>query len=184
MLTLFRSLGLLTACLMSMGGAAHAELDFASPFSDHMVLQRELPVPVWGTADPGAEVEVTFASQSHSATSDSEGRWRVTLDALRGSLEPAELSVRSGKDSITRSDVVVGEVWICSGQSNMQFGRNSVPKLKGLSEEGIRTLAGVVLGPVHAPVPARQKVGGWLEDFANRADDGADVVLADIEVGD
>jgi len=88
-------------------------------FGDHMVLQRERPVPVWGEAAPGEAVTVEFASQTKAATADAAGRWRLTLDALATSATGRVLTVR-GTNTLTFSDVLVGEVWFCSGQSNME----------------------------------------------------------------
>jgi len=104
---------------------ASAEVRLASPFTDHMVLQREVPVPVWGTADAGETVTVEFAGQTKSATADAAGKWLVKLDPLPASAEPRELVVRgNGKSEIENcqcADVLVGEVWLASGQSNMDF---------------------------------------------------------------
>jgi sialate O-acetylesterase len=102
--------------------SAHA-LEVASPFTNHLVLQRDLPVPVWGDADPGEQVTVTFRGQNKSAKADDDGRWRVELSPLKASAEPAKLVVRgsSTSDAIELDDVLVGEVWLCSGQSNMDF---------------------------------------------------------------
>ena len=127
-------------CLLLTAGFAHAELKLASPFTDHTVLQREIPVPVWGKADAGAEVTLAFGEQSKTTTADEKGKWSVTIDPLPGSSTPADLVVKSGSESITRTDIVVGEVWLCSGQSNMQMGHRGVPGLENLSTEGIRTL--------------------------------------------
>lgn len=102
-----------------------AELKIASPFGDHMVLQRGMPVPVWGSADPGAEITVEFAAQTKSVTADSAGKWRVTLDPLTTSAAPRDFTVHSAnrKSEIENRkfrDVLVGEVWLCGGQSNME----------------------------------------------------------------
>jgi sialate O-acetylesterase len=86
-------------------------------FSDHMVLQRDAVVPVWGWAGPGEEVSVTVACQTKSAKADGDGRWSVRLDKLNAQ-EPQTLTVR-GTNLITINDVLIGEVWLCSGQSNM-----------------------------------------------------------------
>jgi len=86
--------------------------------SDNMVLQRDAPVPVWGWAEPGEEVTVSIAGQSQSAEADSAGSWRVTLDPLQAG-GPHEMTVR-GRSIITVSNVLVGEVWVGSGQSNME----------------------------------------------------------------
>jgi len=98
-------------------------------FGDHMVLERERPVPVWGTADPGERVTVRFAEQVHEAVADDRGRWSVRLDPLAASPGPRRLVVRGGDGKeITVDDVVVGDVWLCSGQSNMAFGMASLRK--------------------------------------------------------
>jgi sialate O-acetylesterase len=88
-----------------------------------MVLQRERPVPVWGIAPPGTEVTVDFAGQRKSARADYSGRWRVDLDPMPASAEPRAMTVSATSDQrpATISDILVGEVWICSGQSNMEF---------------------------------------------------------------
>jgi len=96
-----------------------ADVRSAKLFGDHMVLQREQPVPVWGEAAPGERVTVEFAGQVKSAVADAAGRWRVTLDALAVSAEPRSLVIR-GTNTLTFRDVLVGEVWFCSGQSNME----------------------------------------------------------------
>ncbi|NNC90606.1 MAG: sialate O-acetylesterase [Akkermansiaceae bacterium] len=98
-----------------------------------------MPVPVWGEAHPGASVTVRFSARERTAKADRHGRWKVTLEALDGTAEGAPLTIRSGDDSITLRDVVVGEVWICSGQSNMQMGRGAVPELKDLAGTNLRT---------------------------------------------
>ena len=102
--------------------AARAGLVPASVFSDNMVLQRDRPVPVWGTAAPEATVTVEFAGQSKTATADPNGKWRVKLDALAASEEPCDFVLRvADTNSLVLTNVVVGEVWLCSGQSNMEW---------------------------------------------------------------
>ena len=93
-------------------------------FSDHMVLQRDRPVPVWGTAKPGTTITVKFGQQRKTAETGTDGKWRVRLDAMKASAEPAELTVKSltGDKPVTIADVLVGDVWLCSGQSNMEWG--------------------------------------------------------------
>ncbi len=100
------------------------ELSLPTVFSDHMVLQRGQSVPVWGKADPGAVVAVEFAGQKKTAKADASGRWRVDLDPLKASAQPRTLTVSAGSEKTVFSDVLVGEVWLCSGQSNMQFSLN------------------------------------------------------------
>ena len=93
----------------------------ADAFTDHMVLQRDKPVPVWGWADPGEKVTVAFAGQKKAATAGEDGKWMVVLDPLGLSTEGRTMTI-AGKQTVRVSDVLVGDVWICSGQSNM--GRN------------------------------------------------------------
>ncbi|MCP5535956.1 MAG: 9-O-acetylesterase [Akkermansiaceae bacterium] len=96
-------------------------LTLPTVFTDHMVLQRGQNVPVWGTADPGAGVTVSFAGQTQSVKAGADGKWRVDLSALKASTESRELTVTSGSSETVIKDVLVGEVWLCSGQSNMQW---------------------------------------------------------------
>lgn len=97
---------------------AHADVKLPAIFSDHMVVQADKPVTVWGWADPGEKVTVSLAGQSPSATADADGKWSVQLAPLRATAEPQTLRV-SGKNELTVGDVLVGEVWLGSGQSNM-----------------------------------------------------------------
>ncbi len=100
--------------------AARAEVTLAPLFTDHAVLQRDKPVPVWGRADAGEAVTVTFAGQTKRVVAGADGRWSVSLDKLRAEAKGADLAV-TGKNSVVLHDVVVGEVWLCSGQSNMEW---------------------------------------------------------------
>ncbi|MCL4401193.1 MAG: sialate O-acetylesterase [Acidobacteria bacterium] len=96
---------------------AFAEVRLPAIFSDHMVVQRGRSVPVWGWADPGEDVTVSIAGRTKKARAGADGKWMVRLSALNSKV-PLELSVK-GKNTLTVQDVLVGEVWLCSGQSNM-----------------------------------------------------------------
>ncbi len=96
-----------------------AQVRLAGIFGDHMVLQRSQPVPVWGWASPSEKVRVSMNGQNKEATADKNGRWKVTLDPQPAG-GPFDLKV-AGKDSLLLHDVLIGEVWLCSGQSNMEF---------------------------------------------------------------
>jgi sialate O-acetylesterase len=100
-------------------GVARANVKLPDVLGDSMVLQRGRSAPVWGTADPGEEVTVRFAGQTKKTKAGADGRWRVNLDPLRASSTPATLTV-SGKNTIELKDILVGEVWLVAGQSNMQ----------------------------------------------------------------
>ena len=109
-------LGLFSAPL-----SAAEKLSLSSLFTDHAVLQRDIAVPVWGKAEPGLKVVVQFAGQEKPATADKDGKWSVKLEPLTVSAEGRTLTVKaeSSNETVARQDVLVGEVWVCSGQSNM-----------------------------------------------------------------
>lgn len=139
--------GALIAAILFAPKVVLADLKLGSLFTDHMVVQCDMPVPVWGTADPGASVNVEFAGRESSVTAGDDGKWTVTLDPIAPSSDPRVMSVTSNLNATTDThqcvDVVVGEVWICSGQSNMQFGVNAVPEVKALipGTENIRSFS-------------------------------------------
>ena len=108
-------------CLCLSAAMAPAAVKMPALFGDGMVLQREKPVPVWGWADAGEKITVAFAGQEKSATAGKDGKWRITLDPLEMSKTPATMTVTGGSDALEIKDVLVGEVWICSGQSNMEW---------------------------------------------------------------
>ena len=109
-------------------------------FSDHMVLQRDQAVPIWGTAAPGGRITVSFRDQEKTTTAAADGRWSVKLDPLSLG-EPAELKI----NTVTIKDVLVGEVWLGSGQSNMAAGypgNDTSPTAAGLPLPNIRLFGG------------------------------------------
>lgn len=116
---IFRLARLLGACCaLALPGAA--EVTFAPLLRDGAVLQRDQSIAVWGRAAAGEKVQVRFADQAVSTTTPASGRWRVTLKPLKVSAQPAEL-VASGNNTVRIRDVLVGDVWLCSGQSNMAW---------------------------------------------------------------
>jgi CubicO group peptidase (beta-lactamase class C family) len=115
----------IVACLIFCFHAVlRADVKLPSIFADKMVLQRELPLPIWGTADAGEEVAVSFADQLVTTQADADGQWMVHLNPLKTSKTERVLTV-SGKTKIELTGVLVGEVWLCSGQSNMADSFNS-----------------------------------------------------------
>lgn len=98
----------------------HAEVRLASLFTDHAVLQRDKPIPVWGTAEPGEKVRVTLDGQSVETTASEDGGWYVELSPRSASIEPKSLEVL-GSNRILLSDILIGDVWLASGQSNMAW---------------------------------------------------------------
>ena len=114
----FRILAVLAAVLISTASAA---VELASPFGDHMVLQRDMPVRIFGTASAGTKVSIEFQGKTAEGTTAADGRWFAMLPPLEAG-GPFELNISGGGSNVTRSDVLVGEVWLCAGQSNMGWG--------------------------------------------------------------
>jgi sialate O-acetylesterase len=104
---------------------AVAEISLPNVFSDHMVLQRRQPNRVWGKASPGEKVVVTIGAQSHEATAGADGAWQVTLEPMEAGA-PVRLVAKGPANEVAVADVLVGEVWVVSGQSNMASGLSQV----------------------------------------------------------
>ncbi|MEO6568949.1 MAG: sialate O-acetylesterase [Opitutaceae bacterium] len=109
--------------MLSIGGLftanALAEVSLPNVFSDHMVMQRRQTNRVWGKASPGEKIVVTIGAQSHEATAGADGAWQVTLTPMEVGA-PVKLAAKGSANEVAVADVLVGEVWICSGQSNMR----------------------------------------------------------------
>ena len=105
--------------VLMLTSSANADLEMPKIFSDNMVLQSGIPVSVWGIATPNEKVTVEFKAQEKSATAGEDGRWMIRLDPLPASSEAGTLTVTANKERKEFTDVLVGEVWLCSGQSNM-----------------------------------------------------------------
>ncbi len=142
--------------------ATRAEVKLPSIFGNSMVLQRELCLPVWGWAEPGEKVTVSVAGQSHSAVADDSGRWQVKLDALEANAKGLALTI-TGSNTIELEDVLVGEVWICSGQSNMEWhlggALNAKEEIEAADHPQIRLFN--VPGHITAAVPQDRCPGQW-----------------------
>jgi len=142
--------------------STRADVVLPNVVGSHMVLQRDLPVPIWGFATAGEKVTISFAGQEVSATTASDGTWRVTLDSLTASSEGREMKIR-GKNEITLENILVGEVWICSGQSNMEWRLTQIMKggeeIKAANHPKIRLFD--VPGHTVSPIPKRKGAGQW-----------------------
>ena len=155
------------ATLLAVCPAAFADVRMPQIFSDGMVLQREMPVPVWGWADVDAKVSVSFAGQTKSATADSSGNWKIVLDPLMANTAGRELLVSTEgahPQKLAIGDVLVGDVWFTAGQSNMMMGLGSATggaeALKRLEACPYVRVARV---PAQNPPPAEP-----LTDLSNR----------------
>ena len=100
---------------------AIADLSLARPFGDHMIVQRDVQLPVWGKVSARQSVEVRLGDQTRATTADERGDWRVAFPARPASAVPVALTVKSGEAALTVRDILVGEVWLCAGQSNMEW---------------------------------------------------------------
>ncbi|MCK5852790.1 hypothetical protein KAH27_07150, partial [bacterium] len=98
-----------------------AQLTLPSIFSDNMVLQRDMKIPVWGKSAPEEQVGVWFHGQKRITTADKEGNWKVYLSPISVDNNPRKMMIKSGNSKIILTNVVLGDVWLCSGQSNMKF---------------------------------------------------------------
>lgn len=148
---------LLLGCITS---AATADVRLPAVFADHMVLQREAALPVWGWAEPGEKVTVTLAGQTKTATADNAGKWAVKLGAIQAA-GPHVLKVE-GKNTLEIADVLLGEVWLCSGQSNMAMSvggsANREAEIAAAKYPGIRMFT---VARVPAETPQENCGGKW-----------------------
>jgi sialate O-acetylesterase len=119
---------LIAISLILSGSLAHADVTLPSLLADHMVVQRGLPVHVWGMAAPNESVSVTFRGETKSTNADELGRWSLYLSPGEAG-GPFSLSVKAA-NVITLSDILVGDVWVASGQSNMEFSMNNLNNAK------------------------------------------------------
>lgn len=134
-LTIMAGLFCMSTCTQPHSAAQAIELELASPFVDDAILQRQMAVPVWGWATPTDQVTVSFAGQTKTASADKLGKWMVQLDPLEASAEARTLTVQSKiqDKAIEVQGVLVGEVWLSSGQSNMDWvaGKSMVNSVAG-----------------------------------------------------
>lgn len=160
-----RLFSLIAACVFALANPASAnDLSIARAFGNHMVLQRDKPVPLWGRAKPASRVVVEFAGQTKAVDADAGGAWRVELDAMPVSAVGRALVVRQADAGaeVRLDDVLVGDVWLCSGQSNMAFRMKRVAdaerEVAVANEPQIRFL---MVKPQFAQSPASDIAGEW-----------------------
>lgn len=151
----------LFGCSMACAQSARAETRLPAIFGDHMVLQRERPIPVWGTDAPNQAVTVSFAGQKAATKSDSAGKWLVKLPAQKAVGEAVDLTV-TGSSTVVCHDVLLGEVWFASGQSNMWFplnqALNPAEEIKAANYPQLRLFT---VQRAAAPQPAADVSGTW-----------------------
>ena len=169
-----RSVAFLVALLMA-NVSARAELNLPAIFGDNMVLQQQMPVPVWGWAAPNTKVTVTFAGQTKSTQAGADGKWLVKLGKLKATFTPQTLVVSAG-DTKTFTNVLVGEVWLGSGQSNMEkpigLQRGQRPTLNAEQELAAANYPNIRIFKIEkmlsaTPRTALEKFYGWQECSSN-----------------
>jgi sialate O-acetylesterase len=140
--------------------SARADVKLASLFAEHVVLQQGVPLPVWGTAGADEQVTVTVAGQSAQATADEKGKWVAKLPALTAG-GPHTL-VAKGKNEVKVGDVMVGEVWIASGQSNMEWQvRNGSATAQEIASANMPGLRMFTVTKAVTSKPAKDVTGAW-----------------------
>ncbi|MFM1770269.1 MAG: hypothetical protein RJA22_2798 [Verrucomicrobiota bacterium] len=148
----------LALCLAAL--AVRAEVRLHPLFSDHAVLQRDRPLPVWGWADPGEAVSVTLGPASGTATADAQGRWRVTLPAQPANAQPQVLRA-AGRNVVEVRDVLLGDVWLCGGQSNMEMSLGSCQAPEDIRDADLPLVRHFGVGYHFAAAPQETVKGEW-----------------------
>ena len=154
------------SCALTLSTAAEVPaLPFLHPlFSDHVVLQRGVKVPIWGWTSPGTKITVTFGGQTKTGVAQPDGKWMVYLNAMRVSAEPRALTVKgpTSDQTVTIQDVLVGDVWLCSGQSNMEMGIGACNATNDIAEANFPHIRLLTVPRLIATTPAQTLQCAWL----------------------
>lgn len=160
-----KSILFLSALLASSLSTLLADVKLPSVFSDHMVIQRDVEVPVWGWADAGEKVMVSFVGATKKATAGNDGKWMVRLPKSTANAKPQELKIK-GNNEIVFKNVVVGDVWICSGQSNMEWPLKRCTKMAeevaAAAKKNAQLRIYNVSQHIKKPEPAEDCPGTWM----------------------
>jgi sialate O-acetylesterase len=167
-----------TLLVLLCSSALYADVKISSLFGDGAILQREAKVPVWGWGATGEKVKVQFGQQTKEARVDAEGKWMVSLDPLKADASGKSMVVKVGAETLTIKDVLVGEVWLCSGQSNMSVPMNHYrsktrqPEYQPLADYIVKETASAddpLLREIRVPTkrsalkPATNFTGEWVK---------------------
>ena len=148
------------------------ELTLNPLFGSHAVLQCGMAVPVWGTAKPGDQVSISFAGQNVTARAGADGKWKTQLDPMKVSAEPARMTIKSGSKEIVLEDVLVGEVWLVCGRSNIGFGVGGMTNGKQEIEKAAQPLLRLFRVGTKDPSPTPLDsftTKGWTESSPQTA---------------
>lgn len=150
------------AAILCGGAVATAAVSLPNVFGDHMVLQRDIPLTIWGKAAAGEKVTVALDTTTSSATADKAGRWTAKLPAVKADGKSHTLTVKGESSTVTLTDVAIGEVWLCSGQSNMEMGlqgcKDGAKEMAAADYPGIRLLQ---IPHTNAALPADDINAKW-----------------------
>lgn len=156
-----------------LAGQPAPAIELGAPFSDNAVLQRQMPVPVWGWSKPGAEVTVEFSGQKKTATTGKDGKWILKLDSMEANATPQTMLVSSSihHPPLTISNILIGEVWLASGQSNMQWkvGKSNCINLNVETKGDVAPIREFEVTSVVAMLhPIEKAEGSWKDgDYGN-----------------
>ncbi|MBT8037182.1 MAG: sialate O-acetylesterase [Verrucomicrobiae bacterium] len=150
-----------TSFLIALTSVATAEIQMPAFFSDKMVLQQETAAKVWGSADANQKVKVSFAGQSLTTSSNAEGKWRIEFTGLKASKNGSSLTIEAGKDTHAIHDVLVGEVWLASGQSNMEWKVSGTASKPSIATDNDDLLRVYVSGNTTSAKPSTDFPGTW-----------------------
>ncbi len=155
--------GLSVLFIIGLGLTVQADVTVPALFSDHAVLQKAEKVPVWGKAEPGEAVTVTLDKATASATAGADGKWKALLDLQAEGPGPYSLTVQ-GKNLLSFADILVGEVWVCGGQSNMDFPLSAFPVAKEeVPKSANPLLRQFKVKATPSAVPLEDVQGHWVE---------------------
>jgi len=160
-LAVSRRLGAFLFFVLLLPFVASAELKLPAVIADHMVLQQQQADPIWGWDTPGAKITVSFAGKTYTTAAGDDGKWMVKLDPQPANSSPQTLTVE-GSSKVEVNDVLVGEVWLCSGQSNMEMGvgmvDNGREEISNANYPNIRLL---MVPNRWTPQPQQDMEGKW-----------------------
>ena len=152
--------GLLIAS-SSLAPLVMADIKTPAFFSDGMVIQQETGANIWGNATAGQPVKIAFAGQTETTKAGKDGKWSITLKGLKASKKGASMTIEAGKDKKTINDVLVGEVWLASGQSNMEWKMASTNDTEAIAKDNDDLLRIYISGNATAKEPATDFAGTW-----------------------
>ena len=154
--------------LTLLASATRADVRVTNLFTDHMVLQRDLACPVWGLADAGEKVAVKLGDSKAEATAGADGKWSVKLPAMKMNATGQDLTI-SGKNSLIIKDVLVGDVWVCSGQSNMEMNLGGCNAPEDIASADLPNIRRIKFPHVSLSKPTTDVPGKWETTTAQNA---------------